>query len=107
MTPQTTEYSFPEIPPRELGSFALDKGFQWITRLFALGVVGVLIYIAVVVGIDAIPAIQRFGWNFLVSSAWNPVQNDYGALPMIFGTFASSLIALLIAVPLGSVPLSF
>jgi phosphate transport system permease protein len=101
MTPRSVEYQFPEIPGRNFGSFALDKGFKWITRLFSLGVVGVLIYIAVVVGIDAIPAIERFGWDFLVSSAWNPVQNEYGALPMIFGTFASSLIALLIAVPIG------
>ena len=94
MTPRSIEYQFPEIPPRNFGSFVLDRGFQWVTRLFALGVVGVLIYIAVVVGIDAIPAIERFGWFFLVSSAWNPVQNEYGALPMIFGTFVSSLIAL-------------
>jgi hypothetical protein len=101
MTPQTTDFLYPEIPPREFGSFALDKGFQWVTRLFAFGVVAVLIYIAVVVGIDAVPAMKQFGWDFLVSSAWNPVENDYGALPMIFGTFASSLIALLIAVPIG------
>lgn len=71
------------------------------TRLFALGVVGVLIYIGVVVGINAIPAMKQFGWNFLVTSSWNPVKNEYGALPMIFGTFAISLIALLLAVPIG------
>jgi phosphate transport system permease protein len=101
MTPRSVEYQFPEIPPRHFGSFVLDKGFKWITRLFALGVVGVLIYIAVVVGVDAVPAMKQFGWDFLISSAWNPVQNEYGALPMIFGTFVSSLIALLIAVPIG------
>lgn len=93
--------TFPEIPPREFGSLALDKGFKWVTRLFALGVVGVLIYIAVVVGIDAVPAMERFGWNFLVTSSWNPVEDEYGALPMILGTFAISLIALLLAVPVG------
>lgn len=92
---------FPEIPPRKFGSLALDRGFQWVTRLFALGVVGVLIYIVVVIGIEAVPAVEQFGWNFLVTSTWNPVQNEYGVLPMIFGTFAISLIALLLAVPIG------
>src|SRR6266480_3336460 len=46
------------------------------------------------------PAIQRFGGTFLWTSVWDPVAGIYGAAPMIFGTLASSLLALLIAVPL-------
>jgi phosphate transport system permease protein len=45
-------------------------------------------------------SIQTFGWHFLVSTDWDPVNDSYGALPFIFGTLVSSLIALVIAVPL-------
>src|SRR5258706_2383301 len=45
-------------------------------------------------------ALRKFGWHFLASSNWDPVNEQYGALPFIFGTLVSSLIALVIAVPL-------
>jgi len=45
-------------------------------------------------------SIQKFGLHFLVSSDWDPVNDNYGALPFIYGTLVSSLIALVIAVPL-------
>jgi len=47
------------------------------------------------------PSIKAFGFKFLVNSHWNPITDEYGALPYIYGTLASSLLALLIAVPLG------
>ena len=50
--------------------------------------------------ISAWPAIRRFGLPFLWSSVWDPVAGVFGAAPMIFGTIASSLLALLLAVPL-------
>src|SRR6202451_3899185 len=46
------------------------------------------------------PTIQKFGWHFLVSSDWDPVNDLYGALPFIYGTLLSSIIALVIAVPI-------
>jgi phosphate transport system permease protein len=49
---------------------------------------------------SAWPAIKRFGLPFLWTSVWDPVANVFGAAPMIFGTIASSVLALLIAVPL-------
>jgi ABC-type phosphate transport system permease subunit len=45
-------------------------------------------------------AIQKFGFHFVATSTWDPVAEQYGALPFIYGTAISSLIALLIAVPL-------
>ena len=45
-------------------------------------------------------ALRRFGWHFLVSSDWDPVNEQYGALPFIFGTIVSSVVGLLIAVPI-------
>src|ERR1700756_4004411 len=50
--------------------------------------------------VSAWPAIRRFGPHFLWSSVWDPVAGVFGAAPMIFGTLASSLLALVIAVPL-------
>lgn len=79
----------------------LDNSFVWLTRLLALAVAVVLLWITVQVGRNAIPAIREFGWKFLVTSAWNPVRNVYGVLPMIYGTLLSSAIALLLAWPVG------
>lgn len=44
---------------------------------------------------------HKFGWSFLWSSAWNPVTEEFGALPFIYGTVITSFLALLISVPLG------
>lgn len=79
----------------------LDSGFIWLTRIFAWGIGGILLLIALPIAQQAIPAFQKFGLGFLFTSAWNPVQETYGAWPMIYGTLVSSFIALLIAVPLG------
>ncbi|MBD2530537.1 hypothetical protein H6G97_13530 [Nostoc flagelliforme FACHB-838] len=79
----------------------LDQSFLWGTRILALAVAAVLVWIAVQVAINSIPAIREFGLQFLTKSAWNPVEDTYGVLPMIYGTLLSSLIALLLAVPIG------
>ncbi len=47
------------------------------------------------------PAIQRFGVGFFAASTWDPVAEEFGVLPFIYGTLVSSALALLIAVPLG------
>jgi phosphate transport system permease protein len=49
----------------------------------------------------ALPSIKAFGWSFLYTSTWDPVVEHFGALPLIYGTIVSSMLALLIAVPLG------
>lgn len=89
------------IQPRSSTEKTLDQAFVWLTRILALAVAGVLIYVAVVVGIRAMPAIAKYGLGFLFSSDWNPVKETYGALPMIYGTIVSAALALLFAVPLG------
>ena len=48
----------------------------------------------------ALPALSKFGFGFLTQSTWDPVRGEFGALPLIFGTLYSSLVALVIAVPL-------
>lgn len=89
------------IKPRASWEKNLDTGFVWLTRLLALAIAAVLLWIAIEVAIQAFPAIQRYGLGFLFSTAWNPVAEEYGALPQIYGTLVTAFIALLLAVPIG------
>ncbi len=91
------------INPRPPLDRFMDRGFVWLTQILALAVAGTLICITLVVAFQAIPAIQEYGIEFLWSSDWAPNldQPRFGALPQIYGTIMSSLIALLIAVPVG------
>lgn len=59
-----------------------------------IGLVGIELYQGAQLGIE------RFGWDFLTKSEWNPVGEQFGALPFIYGTFVSSILALAIATPL-------
>ncbi len=79
----------------------LDQGFISLTKVFALAIAGILLWITFQVAIGAWPAIQAFGLGFLVKTNWNPVNSDYGVLPAVYGTLVSSFIGLLIAVPIG------
>ncbi|BDA68503.1 Phosphate ABC transporter, permease protein PstC [Rivularia sp. IAM M-261] len=79
----------------------LDRGFIWITKLFAIAIAVILVWISIQVALQAMPAIQQFGVGFLFETDWNPVVNEYGVLPQVYGTLFSSLIGLLISVPLG------
>jgi phosphate transport system permease protein len=76
-----------------------DQIFAWASRGAALLTLALLAGIALSLVIGAWPAISRYGLGFLTSSVWDPVKNEYGGLVMIYGTIASSLIALVIAVP--------
>ncbi len=66
----------------------------------------VFIILAIVVGMvgmmlsNAMPAIKHFGFGFLTGKNWDPVRNEFGALPFIYGTIVSSVLAVLIAVPI-------
>jgi phosphate transport system permease protein len=70
----------------------LAHGAAILTLLLLAGIIGSLLY-------GAAPAIREYGLSFLWTSEWDPVQNKYGGLVMIYGTLMTSLIALLIAVP--------
>ncbi len=78
-----------------------DVWFKLTTFLFAASIPLLLLSLILVLIIRSWPAIINYGWGFLVNTAWDPLNDKYGALPFIFGTTVSSLIALLIAVPLG------
>jgi len=70
----------------------LAHSAAWLTLAILAGIIGSLV-------IGALPAIKEFGLGFLWHSEWDPVQDHYGGLAMIYGTLATSIIALLIAVP--------
>lgn len=89
------------VQPRSQLEKSVDRGFIWLTRFFALAIAGILLWITVQVAIQALPAIQQFGLGFLGKSIWNPVKSDYGVLPQIYGTIVSSVIGLMISVPIG------
>ena len=76
-----------------------DKIFGWIALSAALLTLSLLFGILASLVIGAWPAITKYGLSFLTNSVWDPVQNEYGGLVMIYGTLATSFIALLIAVP--------
>lgn len=76
-----------------------DILFENITLLFALILVGLVIYIAVEMFLDSAESRDKFGWGFIFSSEWNPVKEEFGAFPFIYGTIVSSLLALLISLP--------
>jgi phosphate transport system permease protein len=79
----------------------VDRLFFGLTCAFAIFIAVVLVWITASLFSIAYPAISRFGLGFLTATRWNPVEDLYGALPQIYGTIMSSIIALLIAVPLG------
>jgi phosphate transport system permease protein len=85
-------------PPAER---LVDIGFRQLTLVLAAMVAVVLLSIFLTVLGGAREAIQAFGLRFLTTSAWDPVNGNYGAFTAIYGTLVTSLLALLIALPLG------
>ncbi|HLY23179.1 MAG TPA: phosphate ABC transporter permease subunit PstC [bacterium] len=86
--------------PRSRGGRGGDVGFRVLLTVFGVAVIVLVAAIACVLIGAAMPSIRRFGPAFLWTSRWDPVHNVFGALPFVFGTVASSTLALLIAVPI-------
>ena len=84
-------------PPRASG--LADQWFAGAARAAALLTLALLLGILASLVVGAWPAIERYGLSFLARSQWDPVAGEFGGLVMIYGTLATSAIALLIAVP--------
>ena len=76
-----------------------DKVFGFFSKLSAVITLSLLAAILTSLVISAWPAISKYGFSFLTSTVWDPVKEEFGGLVMIYGTIATSLIALIIAVP--------
>jgi phosphate transport system permease protein len=77
-----------------------DRVFKGLLTLAAVAVPTLLAFLVFELWVGSRLAIGQFGFGFLTSSTWDPVAEEFGALPLIFGTLISSFLALLIAVPL-------
>ncbi len=78
-----------------------DISFRWLAFLAACTIVALIVLVGWELYHGAQLAVKKFGFSFLGSSIWDPVADKYGAWPFIYGTLMTSLIALLLAVPLG------
>jgi len=78
-----------------------DRSFRYITVLAALSVLAVVVLIVFELVWHSRLAIAKFGFHFFLGTNWDPVGGDFGAFPFIYGTLVSSIIALILAVPLG------
>ncbi len=101
MTSQDSAQRHTPPPPRAplISGRLADRLFGGMARAAALLTLALLMAIMISLLIGAWPAISEYGLSFLTRSVWDPVKGEYGGLVMIYGTLATSLIALLIAVP--------
>ena len=93
----------PQSQPRKLVNFFRDGDqiAHLVTFLFAASVFLVTVFLVYELWIHSGPSRAKFGFHFLTSKTWDPVADEFGALPFIYGTVVTSFIALIISVPLG------
>ena len=99
MSPEADKFF--SLRNRPISEKLVDFGFKYLAIILASMVALLLFAILFVVFDESLESMSRYGWRFLVTSDWNPVDDDYGAGAAIYGTLVTSLLALLIAVPLG------
>jgi len=78
-----------------------DTAFRLLTRSAAIAVLVILGGVIVALVAGSLPAFRAFGFSFLIEERWNPVTEKFGAIAPIYGTLVTSLIAMVIAVPVG------
>ena len=77
-----------------------DLIFERLTLIFAVSVFLLVILMGYEMYVGSKPSIDKFGLDFLFTSVWDPVQEVFGALPIIYGTMASAILALIITIPM-------
>ena len=87
-------------PPKRRQARWQDKFFELLTRFFALFVFSILAAILVSLFIGSSLTLQKYGAEFFLSPNWDPVQEEFGALVPIYGTLVTSLVAMIIGVPI-------
>jgi phosphate transport system permease protein len=105
MPNQASERSFERVktnPPTNKSARSgplADRLFAWAAKGAALITLALLFAILISLTMGAWPAIEKYGLGFMASTTWDPVKQEFGGLVMIYGTLMTSLIALVIAVP--------
>lgn len=77
-----------------------DLYFHWLTGACALVLPLIMIAIGLALVYYSLPALRKFGLHFFISEDWNPVTQQFGALSSIYGTLVSTILAMLLAIPL-------
>jgi phosphate transport system permease protein len=77
-----------------------DKIFFYTLRVVSFITIGIFLLMVVSIGKMSIQSFQKFGLVFFITNDWNPIEEFFGALPFIYGTVISSLLALIISVPI-------
>ena len=77
-----------------------DRVFAGLMLLCGLSIFAIVLFVLWILIDRSRLSLAQFGFHFFTRSAWDPVSGDFGALPFIFGTLATSLLALAMAVPL-------
>lgn len=76
-----------------------ERSFRSLVLIAAIGMIVLLAGVIIILFIDARPAVERYGFSFLVTSDWDPVFENFGAAPYIFGTIVTSILALIMSIP--------
>ncbi len=79
---------------------AADTGFECVMIACAFSLLAIVVLVVSELALRSRVSLHEFGFKFFVRSAWDPVSGDFGALPFIYGTIVSSLLALILAVPM-------
>ncbi|MGA8049840.1 MAG: phosphate ABC transporter permease subunit PstC [Burkholderiales bacterium] len=87
------------LPPRIRSSAWLDAAFEWLTRGFAILVFSILAAILVSLVLGSTLTLEKYGLSFVWRKDWDPVREEFGALVPIYGTLVTSLIAMVIGIP--------
>jgi phosphate transport system permease protein len=104
----SNEPATPEIQPSAIREFLSKRGsgrladssFSVVMLICALSIFAIVLFIFYILISTSKLSLMQFGWRFFTRQAWDPVSGDFGALSFIFGTLATSFLALLMAVPL-------
>ncbi len=79
----------------------LDRSFRWTTRVLAALSALLVVFIVLLIAKQALPAIEKFGPQFVTGTKWDPGKSQFGILPEIFGTVVSSLLGVALATVFG------
>lgn len=85
---------------RKKRALSADAVFKTVTLIFALSILLILLLMIYEMSRASIPSISAFGWKFITGSTWDAVGEQFGALPFIYGSVVSSVLALILATPL-------
>lgn len=76
-----------------------ERLFKWISYIFSFSIILLLLGIIILIIIESMPAISKFGFDFIVSSKWSSSKEEFGALAPIYGSIVGGFLAMFISIP--------